>query len=283
MLFGLYSGHVTAGVLRGQKSRFQLFGDTVNTAARMESTGVRNRIHLSETTSALLIKAGKENWVALREDAVNANKGKGTLKTDWLAKSKTNLNYAHTMSSNPLSSGSSASSNGNYRVDLVDGGFDQEHELWGGDKGALALPPNSRNAKNTRLVDWLVDVISIGGGLRRGGGAASGTTNRVPFNVEYRQVFRSVAHHLLPVAHHLLPLRPTPSQKMTRNTRRPDKISSKHRLEMHRVSISISQKLIHQGPKLLEIHRLSSHLSFRRWTLIMMPSSQSSLCVIHLC
>jgi len=31
---GLHSGPITGGVLRGERARFQLFGDTINTAAR---------------------------------------------------------------------------------------------------------------------------------------------------------------------------------------------------------------------------------------------------------
>jgi class 3 adenylate cyclase len=81
--FGLHSGAVTAGVLRGQKSRFQLFGDTVNTASRMESTGVPNKIQVSTTTAELLMKAGKANWVKPRDELVEA-KGKGKMQTYWV-------------------------------------------------------------------------------------------------------------------------------------------------------------------------------------------------------
>ena len=77
MRMGLHSGPVTAGVLRGERSRFQLFGDTMNTCARVESNGKKSRIHISEETAALLIKAGKNSWVKPREDAIYA-KGKGT-------------------------------------------------------------------------------------------------------------------------------------------------------------------------------------------------------------
>mmetsp|Transcript_27427 Transcript_27427/g.65843 ORF Transcript_27427/g.65843 Transcript_27427/m.65843 type:complete len:1348 (+) Transcript_27427:241-4284(+) len=80
MRFGLHSGPVTAGVLRGQKSRFQLFGDTVNTAARMESTGVIGRIQVSQTTADQLIEANKSHWLAAREELVEA-KGKGSMQT----------------------------------------------------------------------------------------------------------------------------------------------------------------------------------------------------------
>lgn len=80
---GLHSGAVTAGVLRGERSRFQLFGDTMNTTARMESTGMRDRIQISQETAELLIEAGKNHWFEPREDTVVA-KGKGQLRTFWL-------------------------------------------------------------------------------------------------------------------------------------------------------------------------------------------------------
>jgi class 3 adenylate cyclase len=64
---GIHSGPVIAGVLQGERSRFQLFGDTMNTAARMESTGVRGRIQLSSETANLLLTSGK-----VRHHAENA-------------------------------------------------------------------------------------------------------------------------------------------------------------------------------------------------------------------
>jgi Adenylate and Guanylate cyclase catalytic domain len=82
MRFGLNSGPTTAGVLRGQKSRFQLFGDTVNTAARMESTGSANYIQVSQTTADLLIAAKKDHWLEARQEKVDV-KGKGMMQTYW--------------------------------------------------------------------------------------------------------------------------------------------------------------------------------------------------------
>lgn len=69
---GLHSGPVTAGVLRGERSRFQLFGDTMNTAARMETTGIRNKIQISQETADLLAEANKSHWFQSREDIVVA-------------------------------------------------------------------------------------------------------------------------------------------------------------------------------------------------------------------
>jgi class 3 adenylate cyclase len=80
---GMHSGPVTGGVLRGARSRFQLFGDTMNTTARIESTGEPGRIHMSQETADLIIKGGKQAWVQRRSDLVIA-KGKGSIQTYWL-------------------------------------------------------------------------------------------------------------------------------------------------------------------------------------------------------
>lgn len=77
---GIHSGPVTAGVLRGERARFQLFGDTMNTCSRLESTGRPNRIHASKGTAQLLINAGKEAWLE-KLDTPSHLKGKGLFQT----------------------------------------------------------------------------------------------------------------------------------------------------------------------------------------------------------
>lgn len=77
---GVHSGNCTAGVLRGEKGRFQLFGDTVNIASRMESTGVPGRIHVSQAFADALAAKGKGYELVEREDLVDI-KGKGATKT----------------------------------------------------------------------------------------------------------------------------------------------------------------------------------------------------------
>lgn len=51
----------------------------MNTASRMESTGQRGKIQLSQETADLLVSAGKTEWLSLREDKVVA-KGKGEMQ-----------------------------------------------------------------------------------------------------------------------------------------------------------------------------------------------------------
>lgn len=139
---GIHSGPVTAGVLRGERSRFQLFGDTMNTAARMESTGTRDKIHISQETADLLVAAGKAHWLSTREGRVQA-KGKGELQTYW-------LEVRHLESDKALSTMHESMSNG-LRVELQN---EAVQEAMADDKVKRVI-----SEKMARLIDWNVDVL----------------------------------------------------------------------------------------------------------------------------
>uniref|UniRef100_A0AC11CVQ1 Adenylate cyclase 2 n=1 Tax=Ovis aries TaxID=9940 RepID=A0AC11CVQ1_SHEEP len=74
---GINHGPVIAGVIGAQKPQYDIWGNTVNVASRMDSTGVLDKIQVTEETSIILQTLG---YTCTCRGIINV-KGKGDLKT----------------------------------------------------------------------------------------------------------------------------------------------------------------------------------------------------------
>ena len=71
---GIHTGHVVAGIVGVKKFSYDIWGDTVNTASRLESSGEPGKINISQTTYNIV----KDQFACLHRGKITA-KGKGEI------------------------------------------------------------------------------------------------------------------------------------------------------------------------------------------------------------
>ena len=83
MRVGIHTGPVVAGIVGVKKFQYDIWGDTVNTASRMESSGAVDKVNISETTYKLL--KDDADFVFESRGKVAA-KGKGEIEMYFVSK-----------------------------------------------------------------------------------------------------------------------------------------------------------------------------------------------------
>ena len=76
---GVHTGPVVGGIIGTHRFLYDIWGDTVNVASRLEATGVPGRIQISDTTARRIAR-----WFELEERGPVAIKGKGQMTTFFL-------------------------------------------------------------------------------------------------------------------------------------------------------------------------------------------------------
>jgi Adenylate and Guanylate cyclase catalytic domain len=111
----------------------------------MESTGKRERVHLSEQTALLLIEHRREDWIVRREDTVEA-KGKGKMATYWLKLASSDHNAESVAPNSEVGDEEAKVSNGNV-----------EDCAWNVEMPASKT--SNSDCRNERLGQWNSDLL----------------------------------------------------------------------------------------------------------------------------